>query len=123
MTPTSRFTRIAALALALAASTAPAFAGKQPRVNLDAMHTPLYDVEGDAFVRHNGDRYSNRPLYCNQIYAIALGGDKPFFQVGDKNGIQGGLMFALGAEWQRRLAPERLGHYLQVPARAHGVDD
>ena len=52
---------------ALAASIAP--------VNMDALRTPLYIVEGDAFVRHNGERFNNRPLYCNQISAIVAAGE------------------------------------------------
>ena len=35
-----------------------------------------YRVEGDAFVRHNGDRYNNRPLYMNHRLGWLLAGDK-----------------------------------------------
>ena len=59
------------------------------------MQTPVYNVEGDAFVRHNGDSYCNRPLYCNQIYAAAIGGDKPYCVAGVENTVLGNLMFAL----------------------------
>ncbi len=62
---------------------------------IDTLQTPSYTVEGDAFVRHNGERYCNRPLYCNHIYALALGGDKPFCVLGNDKTTQGGLMFAL----------------------------
>ncbi len=83
-------------AVTLAASVITGFAGRleQP-INLTKLQTPTYTVEGDAFVRHNGDRYCNRPLYCNHTYAVALGGDKPFLMVGDDKSCLGNLMFAL----------------------------
>ncbi len=73
----------------------PAFAGKQQRVPLESLQTPIYTVQGDAFVGHNVAKYSNRPLYCNHIYAIVLAGDKPLCQVGNMGHILGDLMFAL----------------------------
>jgi hypothetical protein len=79
----------------LTAIATPVFAGKQGRINLQNMVTPLYTVEQDAFVCHNGERYSNRPLYCNHIYAIVLAGDKPCAMVGKQANIYGNLMFAL----------------------------
>ena len=86
--------RIAVFVAVLAGSSAVVFAGKQGRADLSTMVTPIYTVEGDAFVKHNGDRYSNRPLYCNHIYAIALAGDKPTAMVGKMSNIYGNLMFA-----------------------------
>ena len=59
------------------------------------MEKPVYEVEGDAFVRHDGDSYCNRPLYSNQIYAAAIGGDKPYCVAGVENTVLGNLMFAL----------------------------
>jgi hypothetical protein len=59
-----------------------AFAGTVGRVDLNSLRDPIYTTDGDAFVRHNGDRFSNRPLYCNHISAVALGGDKPFAMFG-----------------------------------------
>jgi hypothetical protein len=93
MTPTLR--SFLCTAVLLPAALVPAFAGKQPRVPLSSLQTPIYTVQGDGFVRHNGDRYSNRPLYCNHIYAIVLAGDKPLCQVGNMGNILGDLMFAL----------------------------
>ena len=49
---------------------------------MDALRTPLYIVEGEAFVRHNGEHFNNRPLYCNQISAIVVAGDKPLLRFG-----------------------------------------
>jgi hypothetical protein len=86
------------LAFTLTAMAATAFAGRQGRVDLSTLQTPIYTVEGDAFVRHNGDRYSNRPLYCNHIYAIAIGGDKPYMLLGSAKSILGNIMFALVRE-------------------------
>jgi hypothetical protein len=87
--------RIVAVAAGLLAGTANVFAGKQGRIDLSTMVTPTYTVDGDAFVIHNGARYSNRPLYCNHIYAIVLAGDKPCAMVGKQANIFGNLMFAL----------------------------
>lgn len=72
----------------------PAFAGRQGPVPLDRLQVPQYTVSGDAFSRENGDRYGNRPLYCDQIYAVALGGDKPYSVLGNGDFILGNLMFA-----------------------------
>ena len=91
---------IACTAAATAALTTPAFAGKQGRVDLQALVNPVYTVEGDAFVRHNGDRYSNRPLYCNHLYAVVLAGDKPYSTLGHETNIFGNLMFALVRDGQ-----------------------
>ena len=79
----------------LAGTSAALYAGKQGRIDLSTMVTPIYAVEGDAFVGHNGDRYSNRPLYCNHVYAIVLAGDKPTGILGKLANIYGNLMFAL----------------------------
>ncbi len=88
-----RFTLIAA---ALAATTTIGYAGRQETpIDLAELQTPLYTVKGDAIMRHNGDRFCNRPLYCNHIYAAALGGDKPTAMVGNKKSFLGNLMFAL----------------------------
>jgi hypothetical protein len=43
---------------------------------------PVYAVEDGAFVRHNGDRFNNRPLYGNQLIAVAVGGDRPLLRFG-----------------------------------------
>jgi hypothetical protein len=86
---------IAALVAGVLVSNTGVFAGKQGRVDLSKMVTPLYTVDGDAFTIHNGERYSNRPLYCNHIYAIVLAGDKPCAMVGKMANIYGNLMCAL----------------------------
>jgi hypothetical protein len=83
------------LALVLTATTGSALAGRQERVDMSTLVTPVYTVDGDGFVRHNGDRYSNRSLYCNHIYAAAFGGDKPVVLLGNGRIILGNLMFAL----------------------------
>ncbi len=83
------------LALAFAGAASSVFAGKQPRVDLGAVVTPIYQVEGNAFVRHDGAGYSNRPLYCNHIYGAVLAGDKPYGILGEETNILGNLMFAL----------------------------
>jgi hypothetical protein len=53
-----------------------------PAPDLSKLQTPMYTVEGGSFVRRNGDRYNNRPLYCNQINAAVLAGDRPLLRVG-----------------------------------------
>ncbi len=70
-------------------------AGTFGRVDMSALQTPLYRVEGDAFVRHGGDRFCNRPLYCNHISAVAFGGDKPYAMVGSNKTMLGNLMIGV----------------------------
>jgi len=73
------------------------------RENPDDYITPTYSVEGDALVRHNGDRYNNRPLYCNQIRGVVLAGDKPFFRLGSDKLLHAQFMVSLArggkAKW------------------------
>ena len=77
------------------------FAGRQEQpIDFAKLNKPVYTVEGDAFVRHNGDRYCNRPLYCNHNYAVVLGGDKPFAMMGDGKLFLGNLGFALVRQGQ-----------------------
>ncbi len=87
--------RKALVAGLLLTTASTALAGKQGRIDLATMTTANYTVDGDAFVAHNGHRYSNRPLYCNHIYAIVLAGDKPYAMVGREKNIFGNLMFGL----------------------------
>ncbi|HUB26585.1 MAG TPA: DUF4450 domain-containing protein, partial [Tepidisphaeraceae bacterium] len=72
-----------------------AHAASVGRVDLDSLRTPIYTVDGGSFVRHNGDRYCNRPLYCNQLSAVVLAGDKPFVRLASGKYINGTLMLAL----------------------------
>ena len=65
------------------------------REGLDDYRTPAYSIEGDALVRHNGDRYNNRPLYCNQIQAVVLAGDRPFLRLGSDKWLHAQFMLAL----------------------------
>jgi hypothetical protein len=64
------------------------------RPDLDLFKTPIYTVEGTAFVSRNGDRYSNRPLYCNQVSGVVLGGDRPYAMFG--GGSTRGGVFIVG---------------------------
>ena len=43
---------------------------------------PVYSVEAGAFVRHNGERFNNRPLYANQLTAVVVGGERPLLRFG-----------------------------------------
>ena len=72
-----------------------AHGGTAGRVDMETLHTPLYIPEGDAFVRHNGDRFNNRPLYCNQISAIVVAGDRPLIRFGNGSVLDGTFMAAL----------------------------
>lgn len=85
----------AAIAATLAISAVAAFGGRIEHIDFKTLETPIYAVEGDAFVRHNGDRYCNRPLYGNQIFGVAFGGDKPYIMVGVGKTVLGNLMFGL----------------------------
>jgi hypothetical protein len=73
------------------------------RVDLDTLRQPIYIVEGDAFVRHNGERFNNRPLYCNQIPAIVVAGDRPLARFGNGSVLNGTFFIALArgnkAKW------------------------
>jgi hypothetical protein len=80
------------LSAVLAAASSSAFGGTFDRVDMRTLETPLYTVEGDAFVRHNGDRYTNRPLYNNHISAAVLAGDKPYIIAGSNKTMLGCLM-------------------------------
>ena len=90
-----RTIRSALLGTALAGTVVTAWGGRQEQpIDLPALRTPVYTVESDAFVRHNGDRYGNRPLYGSHIYAAAFGGDKPCALLGSEKTTLGNLMFA-----------------------------
>ncbi len=69
--------------------------GSQGRVDLETLRTPVYTAEGNAIVRHNGDRFNNRPLYCNQISAIVVAGDRPLIRCGNGPVLNGTFMAAL----------------------------
>jgi hypothetical protein len=70
-------------------------AGPVGRVDMSTLQTPLYTVEDGAFVRHNGDHFGNRPLYCNQISAMVLAGDRPVVRLGKENVMEGSFLLAL----------------------------
>ena len=82
------------LAVVLAAQGA-ARGGTAGRVDPETLRTPLYTPEGPAFVRHNGDRFNNRPLYCNQTSAIVVAGDRPLVRFGNGSVLDGTFMAAL----------------------------
>jgi hypothetical protein len=69
--------------------------GTAGRVDPATLLTPVYRPEGQAFVRHNGDRFNNRPLYCNQISAIVVAGDRPLLRFGSGSVLNGSFMAAL----------------------------
>ncbi|MGA2499972.1 MAG: DUF4450 domain-containing protein, partial [Tepidisphaeraceae bacterium] len=83
-----------AFALLLGAAST-AHGGSQGRVDMEMLHTPIYSPEGQAIVRHNGDRFNNRPLYCNQISAIVVAGDRPLIRFGSGSVLNGTFMAAL----------------------------
>jgi hypothetical protein len=70
-------------------------AGTVGRVNHADLAKPAYALEGDAFVRHNSERFNNRPLYCNQISAIVVAGDRPLLRFGSGSILNGNFMLAL----------------------------
>lgn len=72
-----------------------AYGGPVGRVDPNTLRTPNYEVAGDAFVRHNGDRFNNRPLYCNQVSAIVVAGDRPLVRLGQGPVLNGTFMAAL----------------------------
>ena len=86
-----------------ALGTGALWAGPAGAVNMDDLRTPLYTVDGDAFVRHNGGRFNNRSLYCNQIPAIVVAGDRPLLRFGNDSILNGTFLVALArgnkAKW------------------------
>jgi hypothetical protein len=69
--------------------------GSAGRVDPETLRTPVYTPEGQAIVRHNGDRFNNRPLYCNQTSAIVVAGDRPLIRLGNGSVLNGSFMAAL----------------------------
>ncbi len=89
-----QFVIVLGLAATLAAQT-PARGGTVGRVDMSTLRTPIYTAEDGAFVRHNGDRFNNRPLYCNQLTAIVVAGDRPLMRFGSGSVLDGTFMAAL----------------------------
>ncbi|MEI7730727.1 MAG: DUF4450 domain-containing protein [Verrucomicrobiota bacterium] len=77
-------------------------AGSVGRVNHADLAKPAYTLEGDAFVRHNSERFNNRPLYCNQISAIVVAGDRPLIRYGSGSSHHGNFMLALARGQQAK---------------------
>ena len=101
-----------------------AWAGTAGRVEAEMLLKPAYYAEGDAFVRHNGDRFNNRPLYCNQLSAIVVAGDRPLVRFGNAAVLNGTFMAALirgdQARWLHdfsdntsKYRPDRMEWFLQ----------
>lgn len=98
--------------------------GTAGRVDPETLRAPLYYPEGDAFVRHNGDRFNNRPLYCKQTSAIVVAGDRPLVRFGNAAMLNGTFMAALvrgdQAKWLHdfsdntsKYRPDRMEWFLQ----------
>lgn len=75
--------------------TLAAHGGTVGRTDLTTLEQPIYTVEGDALIRHNGNRFNNRPLYCNQLSAIVIAGDRPLVRFGNGPVLHGTFMAAL----------------------------
>ena len=85
---------LSGLAFALLAQCA-VRGGTAGRVDPETLRTAIYTPEGQAIVRHNGDRFNNRPLYCNQTSAIVVAGDRPLIRFGSGSVLHGTFMAAL----------------------------
>ena len=86
-----------AVAFALAATVlgqCAAHAGSG-KTDIAMFRTPLYTAEGDAIVRHNGEWFNNRPLYCNQSTGIVVTGDRPLVRFGADAVLNGTFVAAL----------------------------
>ena len=66
--------------------------------------------EGLALVREKGALFNNRPLYCPELNAFVLGGDRPLIRFGREPWQYGTLMLALENGQQARW----LHHFEQV---------
>ena len=72
--------RAACIFLLLMAGGLPVSAGTVGRADLNAQSRhPSIRSKATAFVRYNGDRFCNRPLYANQIPAVVLAGETSRF--------------------------------------------
>jgi len=85
-----RITLVSGLAVTLLAGSA---AGGRFEAQIPA--GLVYCPDGQAIVRHNGERFNNRPLYGNQSNAIVLAGDRPLIRFGEGNVLHGDFMAAL----------------------------
>ena len=81
------------LGLSVAFTTA-VFAGPG-RIDPEMLKTPAYTAEANAIVRHNGTRFNNRPLYCNQVTAIVVTGDRPLARFGTGQFLNSTFMAAM----------------------------
>jgi hypothetical protein len=84
---------VSAFAVVLACA-ATAWAGPTNGPDLSKLQTPIYAVDGNSLVRHNGNRFNNRPLYGNQVYYVTLAGDRPMLRVGGAYVHNGVFMLA-----------------------------
>ena len=66
----------------------------------------VYAVEDGAFVRRNGERLNNRPLYANQMTAVVVGGDRPLLRFGLGVTQSGTLLLGLARGDQSRWLHE-----------------
>ncbi len=87
-----RVVALLGLLVALIAQSAHAGTG---RIDSNIFDTPIYTAEGNAFVRHSGDRFNNRPLYDNQITGFVIAGDRPLVRFGEKNVLHATFIAAL----------------------------
>ena len=81
-------------------------AGSTGRTDPGMLRAPLYDAEGTAIVRRNGERFNNRPLYCNQLSAIVLAGDRPLVRFGNGAVLNGTFMAALARGTKAKWLPD-----------------
>jgi len=64
-------------------------------VTLASFPGATYRLESKAFVRRNGDRVNNRPLYCHHMPVVALAGDRPMVRLVNKHFVLGQFMLAV----------------------------
>lgn len=102
-------------------------AGQEGGVFLSARTEPYYGCEAGAVVRDNGERFHNRPLYCNHIRTYVLAGDQPMVRLVQDPCVFGNMQFAVrrGGETaalqafsdrQTRFEPNRVTWVLQHDA-------
>lgn len=88
------FSPVVSAFAALLACAANVSAGPTNGPDFSKLQTPIYRVDGTSFVRDNGGRLNNRPLYGNQVYYVTLAGDRPMLRVGGANIHNGVFMLA-----------------------------
>jgi len=79
--------------------------------------TGTYTAEQSAVIGHSVKRYHNRPLYCNRMAGVVLGGDLPHIRFGHEPYVCGCLMLAIS----RGSTSKWLHDFANITSRYHNA--